>query len=390
MKHHALILIGLVALPLCGCYQLAPPPQPPPPSGPTRTTLVCDQARALNPVPFVVQSYDPTTNTIPTADSDHPVNQNLVFEKDLAAAVAAATAVPGLQDQLCDLAGIFLDPRNCQDPGHGNPYDPTTCKLGGKEIADNSWGIRTYLQNPKGKKYIGISLGLWNNGCQAPTPTVCAPTFESFKTLHILALLDRTAEKGSNPHNNWSKNSPPSHSVSPSSVAMSPAIAVLAVLAHEYGHALWFDKFVVDANGNPDPGGHFSNQFFCSGNFYPGGLWGGALVDVPRDANNNRWLGFGDISPNANGDVRGLPDQIDSGGYPGIADALHRIHSSRQWATLLAAYSPDEDFVETFELSVLRDIGLQILKFKIHGKPDVVVFPPTAGSSLAMKLSCFP
>ena len=327
--------------------------------------------------------YDPTSNAVPMADPDHPVNPNLAFEQDLAAAVAANS---GFLTQLCGLDGIFLDPRNCADPGKGNPYDPTTCNLADKQVADNSWGLRTYMQDPKGKRYIGISLGLWKNG---------APTFETFKTRHLLALLDRTGEKGNNP-GHWPKNSPPSHTVKPSQIATSSAIAVLAVLAHEYGHVLWFDTFV------PSPGGNFlNNQNFCSGSFYPGGNWGGKPVDLPG-IKKIRWAEFGDISPNAGADVQGLPNAIDASGYAGASPLLHNLHKSRNWASAFAAFSSNEDFVETFELGAVRDAKLQI-----NGQayqltqltadvivanvviPDVI-FPPKPNSVLATKLNCFP
>jgi hypothetical protein len=120
---------------------------------------------------------------------------------------------------------------------------------------------------------------------------------------------------------------------------------VLAVLAHEYGHVYWFDNFVQP------PGSSQISNTFCNGSFYP--------------------------------------DQIDIGGYPAVAAALRRIHLARQWASTLAAFSPDEDFVEAFELSVLAKAGLQKLTFKIDGHSDTV-FPPAAGSGLATKLACFP
>jgi hypothetical protein len=154
-------------------------------------------------------------------------------------------------------------------------------------------------------------------------------------------------------------------------------------LAHEYGHVYWFDNFV------PTPGSSQITNTFCNGSFYPSGSWGGSSVGVPKNRLGQRWANFGDISPAAGPDVQGLPDQIDGGGYPGVAPALHRIHSKRQWASTLAAFSSNEDFVETFELSVLSRAGLQKLTFKIDGNSDIT-FPAVAGSRLAAKLSCFP
>ena len=382
MKLNALILVAVISgLTLFACAGTMPDGETGTQhsqnaGGGDKIAAVC-VVGALQSVPFVKLPYNPASNIAPTPEdlTVHPVNP--VVQMDLAAAVAA---VPGFRTQLCSLDGIFIDPSGCVIPNPGDTYDPTTCSPLGTKVADHSWGLRTFPPNATpGKRYIGISLGLWNNGCNARPAKACAPQFDSFKTRHILALLDRTAGKGSNPHNMWSHDSPPSHSVEPNMFAASSANSVLAVLAHEYGHVYWFDNFVQP------PGSSLITNTFCNGNFYPSGSWGASPVRVP----GSRWSGFGDISLAAGSDVQGLPDQIDMHGYPGVAAALHKIHSARQWASTLAAFSPDEDFVETFELSVLGKAGLQKLTFKIDGHSDTV-FPPAAGSELATKVACFP
>jgi hypothetical protein len=115
----------------------------------------------LNPVPFVVTPYAPATNTTPTAQTPQkrPVNSDV--QMDVAAAFLAASS--DFRSKICGLDGIFIDPSGCADPGPGNTYDPTTCKLSGTLITGYSWGLRTYSPNSSpGKRYIGLSLGLWN------------------------------------------------------------------------------------------------------------------------------------------------------------------------------------------------------------------------------------
>jgi len=56
--------------------------------------------------------------------------------------------------------------------------------------------------------------------------------------------------------------------VVPNSFAANPAMSVLALLAHEFGHVYWFDSFV------PNAGGPFVNNFCWGGNFYPSGELG--------------------------------------------------------------------------------------------------------------------
>jgi len=68
------------------------------------------------------------------------------------------------------------------------------------------------------------------------------------------------------------------------------------------------------------------------------------------------------------------------GGYGPAAYAIHRIISTHQWASTIAALSPEEDFVETFELSVLRKTGLQTLTLNtnIGSDDDVLSFLNTS------------
>jgi hypothetical protein len=128
---------------------------------------------------------------------------------------------------------------------------------------------------------------------------------------------------------------------------------------------------------------------FCSPNvFYPGGSWEGALVDIPP----GRFVEFGYIRQPPQVDVGLLPHLLNSGQYANAGDVLHQIYSRGKWVSLLAAYSPDEDFVESFELSVLRSAGLQTLTINITGNTmhsENIVMNGNVGATLAAKLQCF-
>jgi hypothetical protein len=322
----------------------------------------------LNPVPFVATPYAPATNATPTAQTlqNRPVNSDV--QMDLAAAFAAAGT--DFRTKLCGLNGIFIDPSGCTDPSPGNTYDPATCNLSGALITGSSWGLRTYSPNPSpGERYIGLSLGLWNNNnpslpkkyrwsCFLPQK-VCAPPFSSF----LAAFLDIVIHMAS-PN---SGNGLFSVSVTPPTIAANPAMSVLAVLAHEFGHVYWFDSFV------PSPGGSFANSF-CGGIFYPSANWERSPVGFPPPLPNaGRFIFFGDTSLYSGSHVPGLPG------------TLHSIYSGGKWASALAAFSPVEDFVETFELSVLRRGGLAGLQINFAS-----IVPVAKGSWLDWKLSCFP
>ena len=89
--------------------------------------------------------------------------------------------------------------------------------------------------------------------------------------------------------------------------------------------------------------------------------------------------------------VAQLPRLLGSGAYGNAQENLHRIYSGGRWATTLAAYSPDEDFVETFELYVLVNAypGLQTLKIKVGSHSDDLLRNINPNSELGRKLRCF-
>jgi hypothetical protein len=352
MKSSTLILIaGVIALALFACNQPATPlPQP---GGPApQASPVCDAQGGLRPVPFVMLPFDPTQNQTPTTSTmvDNDV------QTDLNAAFSMAA---GFQTALCGLDGIFIDPTGC------STHDPHSCALTPAQIADNSWGLRTYPQNSlPGKRYIGLSLGLWNNtNSRNPWPcpstqTACAPPFSTYQTGVIRTVLQRLS-----PNAVYDSSPPDFDNVYPDTAAF----AVLAALSHEFGHVLWWQTFVTNP-GDP----HTSNTTtFCNGLFYPDNLW-----SVPVDVPPNRWIGFGkprDIPSGA--EILSVQDGLNRGssgnqqGFRDAGDHLDLLLSNKRWASILAAFSPDEEFVEVFQLHILLNANpkLQHLEIRIFG-----------------------
>jgi hypothetical protein len=357
-------LVGLVALIGFACV----PPSPPTPP----MAQVCDNG-VLNPVPFLKAPFYPQEpyNQVPEADSA-PINPDI--QSDLTAAFQAAP--PFFKAQLCNLRGIYINPTGCTG------YDPSTCgNLSDADIAENSWGFR--VRSPSREGYIAISLGLWkNNACQS-VRKVCAVPFQTYETRRLLALLNVTADKdlrtlsadGHRPRLNL-----PSYEVSPGV----PALSVLSALAHEYGHILWWNTFV-------EPGAkQVSNTAnFCNSSFYPSGSWQGTPVDIPKD----RFIHFGEIRLQPkNSDVLRLERFLRSEDYSQAFEVLHRIYSDGRWASALAAFSPDEDFVETFELFVLINAGMRQAAITTYGRgrhSDNLVREATVSPPLQTKLQCF-
>jgi hypothetical protein len=359
VKAVALVIIaGFIALAEFACV--------PPPSAEPRIGQAC-QNGALN-VHFLVEPFIPGDYSKDPQIDPAPVDSDILA--DLTAAFNAAP--PFFKDQLCSLNAIFISRHGCTG------YDPSTCNLRDNEVADNSWGFR----EPDGDKYIGISLGLWNNtGCQG-TRRICAPLFQTYQTRLLRALLDRTAQDklptlpaGYELPTNFA-----SPTVSPNTSAMS----VLATLAHEFGHIYWWHNFVQppgSEHANPAPAA------FCGGNFYPAGRWEGAIVDVPP----NRWVPFGYIAQPTSPYVAPLAGLLASRSYGNVGENLHQIYHSGRWASALAAYSPDEDLVETFELYVLVNAnpGLQTLTVNVGNHSDDLLRNINPNSELCRKLRSF-
>ena len=105
----------------------------------------------------------------------------------------------------------------------------------------------------------------------------------------------------------------------------------------------------------------------------------------------NRWVPFGYIAQPGVPYVAQLAGLLGSRSYGAVADNLHQIYSSGRWASALAAYSPDEDFVETFQLYVLVNAnpGLQILRINVGNRSDDLLQSVNANSELGRKLRCF-
>jgi hypothetical protein len=145
----------------------------------------------------------------------------------------------------------------------------------------------------------------------------------------------------------------------------SSALAALAALAHEIGHIRWFEWGI-----NANPGG------FCSGNFFVGWDPGTTTFQPPGGAHGGYWRDL--LTFYARERVRSHPaypysgyfythsvsggpqiDDIDiqPGGGPAQSFELYSLLSAQSspWASLFAALSPDEDFVEAYKLKVLMN-----------------------------------
>ncbi len=378
MKPTALI-VSLIVFALAGLgwapvrAQNVTPPKP-------RGGTVCAVDTFLSKVHYLKTPFTPQPPfSQPPQPDPTPLSENI--RQDMVAAFAAAPDF--FKIQLCDLDGVFIDPAGCTS------LDPKTCTLSDVNVLNYSWGLRTNTSPPQ--RFIATSLGLWRNGH--------APLYQDYRTKRLQALLQRAAQTNQNPP--VDPNPPRYAAVEPNTIAMS----VLSSLAHEFGHVFWFDTFVVDASGRPNPGGSANTSLFCNGGFYPSGSWI-YKVDVPP----SRWIDFGEqLNAHANNDVDipSLAAHLGQGNFFNAGDLLHGIYSGRlpngysrpdngAWVSALAAFSPDEDFVETYQFYILKFANppLRNLQVRVPGTNNRFYLDDIAAtwrskSELVRKLACF-
>jgi hypothetical protein len=317
-------------------------------AAPIRGAAVCSPTTFMNNVVYLAQTPAfslPGSGFAnqPPIDTTQPMN-NANIMQDLTQGFNAAPDF--FKNQLCSLTKIYIDRTGCSS------YDPSSCTTA---PADILWGFRAFNStgNSAGE-FIGTWLGLWQQGQQGH-----APVLSQYEKVRIQNLL------------NWKSANPPAvNSANPDTSAMT----TLAVLAHELGHIFWYDAFVIKANGDPNPGGlvpDFS-QFCTPGTFYTptsGGSW-----LAPPTVSFTRWVSFGDprnYHKTDDVDMTKLVADLNkqNRNYPEVGDLLHGIYSGVQldktnadngrWASALAAFSTDEDFVETFQLFVLMHAQTQ-------------------------------
>ena len=250
-----------------------------------------------------------------------------------------------------------------------------------------SWGLwEGPDQPPRTGVFIAISESVLA-GPQSLSGTEQAPLQTGEENSILLRLLDNLRS--------WPTASPASSP--PSYTGDEPAgqeWAVLAVLAHELGHILFFDGNVDGRPGLERP----VRKSNCFDTAFLGKSW------VSSSYLRRAWVSFKDRngSNHKSGRIKHLDEidrQIRLGRYPEASDALRGVYGG-QFASLFGSVSPDEDFVEIYKLLVLRAAGLarlhisfpisneriNVLTFldgEVSEKADCISLPAPAGLELA-------
>lgn len=145
----------------------------------------------------------------------------------------------------------------------------------------------------------------------------------------------------------------------------SQALMMLAVLAHEDGHI--FFKQIMAPNSEPiDP------TRICGGHFWDGS-WT-APVEIAPVKGVATYLGEHRTPPQ-------IQDVVRTQNRAEAEDRLLELFRGRRWVSLLAAYSPEHDFVETYKALVLSRARTPVNHLTLF-------FPdrPSAGKELGIDL----
>jgi hypothetical protein len=358
LRSALLVCVGILAAACFGCAPTAPSP-----FNPMAVCSVVANVQMVSPAfsPLSASGVPPTTGAV---DSH--------IQADILKAYAAAPAY--FKNQLCNLNGLYVTP------------------------AADSWGYRDVGASPYAR-YIALSASLW-----AGNPPSAIPLYQHAQNSMLELLPDL-------------QNDPlaPTYAAAQYNAALPPTwggdgpITILAALAHEYGHILWFDTMVPTAQTPPDPP-DFTK--FCPAVF-PTASW--QNPPPPR-----RWQYFGERDD----DSLNIPD--DPNDPPALTDPplqelkiwkletvlglaaagvtkeythankiiARLLAKSRPWPSLFGAFSVNEQFVETFVLDTLLQAtpGLTSLALSIpQGHPAQQDIPGTLSkrNRLQNMLNCF-
>jgi hypothetical protein len=307
-----LLCAGIIAAASFAC---APAPPPPPPVSVLSAHHLanCDvnnPSSFPSAVTMLAPGFDPSQLQPPVPTSPPPA-LTTQMKTDL---VAAFTAAPLLfRAALCRLDGIYVDPS-----------------------ATNSWGFRVPASYPNAlNRYIGLAANLWGSTQNSPVTV-----YSAYETSVLSQITQWPAPSGTVPF------PPEFNSVMSGTMDVdSSALTLVAVLAHEFGHVLWYDK--VKGANYP----YYPNNF-CQGsgtNFFDGS-WT-APVSMP-----DAWVKFAmpshDTPAPGSGSVANLQAAIQTGQWATAGSILNQIYTI-VWPSLLGAVSPEEDFAETVKLFVL-------------------------------------
>ena len=386
MNRYALLAPVIAIAAICfACTQPFPPPPAPSPPKPVAANCSFN----ANGVGVLSPTYFPD----PTSNSYSPPGNNLqpgvLLSNQMIADIDAAFANAPLsvQNDICALSGIFIDTSSCQ----GGTINP--CNNNNEFPIPISWGYRSWVKKNSdvGNMYIAIPATLW------PVANTTATAFSQYEqnvvqyfaktanpnwgTLYPLPTISGVSYNNSNPNN------------LPSSWP-----TVLVALVHELGHAKF--NYTIHPKDNYGKDYKFDPLTMCNVNingsnitidFFSGWSYNGTAKKlVPKDF----WRQFSyQDNEYSNNKIEHsmspyLSDFQDQKQNPN--DLLYTLYSgaSQPWPSFWGAWSPDEDFVETYVLYALK-ANVTSLQISISGySPYDVITGSANKQTLSNKMQC--
>lgn len=354
MRYALLLCSALIAAVVFGC--MAPGSTPPPPPAFMRT--VACSFDAATKVSELDPSSDPAGYTAcaltsnPTCLGRPKISSHPVLSGRLPAIQTAVQKVfdnspPDLQFELCTVDQVFIDPN---------------------QSAPN-WGLRDPRSGRVDIKWIGISVR------EFPEITV-APLYAKLETDNVKNLLLGGMPLPGSDGMNWLNGV--SHNASPDN----PTIQIMAILAHEMGHIMWWAEEIPDVQC-PAGGARFASI----------GGW------LPQPINNRRGFhGFGADRGNHSAlesfSIQGMRAELRGNAISlsHLTQDMVGVYKDGNWADLFSFVDPDEDFIETYKFWALTHaqggFALNSLSIQFPGSGGLIpivqngIFGPTGQLSV--------
>ena len=200
------------------------------------------------------------------------------------------------------------------------------------------WAEDSYQQSLGPANAVGVAAGLWT----------ARPSFASFET-DLTASVKRAGWGG------W-RGTPTYTSATLGKGEADFTATLLGILAHEVGHIIWRDQ----------------DEFLQSSCYQSWNPLGRRHADIKS------FHGFG---------VRARYSK------PKGARSFAELYQSASWASLFAAVSPDEDFIETYKLIVMNSSSPRLDRLEVQypgsGSVDIMAQFRDSRTNLFKKQDCF-
>jgi hypothetical protein len=140
-------------------------------------------------------------------------------------------------------------------------------------------------------------------------------------------------------------------------------LGVLAVLSHELGHTVFADTNAdLNKQGERDEfnkvgesPGRRNQRYKCFHRDFIKTSWD------HTNWRKRRWVGFGEQNRNKQRDISfdlaATRKDAANGNFAAVTDVLRKVYEVRQFASLFAAVSPEEDFADSYKYRMLSSIS---------------------------------